>query len=220
MLVKPMPSLPRLLAIICLGVVLVLLSITALLGREQMLAIIFGPVHLTAIDFHTLTRSNRPNQYLVCPLNLCTTMPDAVSPVYEVPVTMLRERWLSLLAQQPRLEQIAVSKDGWQYDFIQHSRLLRFPDSITLRFLPLGEQRSTLAIYSRSHYGYTDFGVNRKRVETWLTIIWQSGVGSSRSTAPLARVARFSRKIMKLIPCGGHAGGFGTPAANRQNARW
>jgi uncharacterized protein (DUF1499 family) len=177
MLVRPMPSLSRLLAIICLGVVLVLLSITALLGREQMLAIMFGPVNLTAIDFRTLTRSNRPNQYLVCPPNLCTTTPDAASPVYEVPVIRLRERWLSLMAQQPRLEQIAVSKDGWQYDFIQRSRLLRFPDTITVRFLPLGEQRSTLAIYSRSHYGYTDFGVNRRRVETWLAALRQSGVG-------------------------------------------
>src|SRR5512134_3772457 len=68
--VKPMPSLPRLLAVICLGVVFVMLSITALLGREQMLAIVFGPVDLTAIDFRTLTHSNRPNQYLVCPHDL------------------------------------------------------------------------------------------------------------------------------------------------------
>ena len=173
--VKPMPSLLRLLAIICLGVVLVMLSITALLGREQMLAIIFGPVDLTAIDFRTLARSNRPNQYLVCPHNFCTTTLDAVSPVYEMPVTMLRERWLSLMAQQPRIEQIAVSKDGWQYDFIQRSFLLRFPDTITVRFLPLGEKRSTLAIYSRSHYGYTDYGVNRRRVETWLTALQHSG---------------------------------------------
>jgi uncharacterized protein (DUF1499 family) len=174
-----MPSLPRLLAVICLGVLLVMLSITALLGREQMLAIIFGPVDLTTIDFRTLTRSNRPNQYLVCPRSLCTTMPDAVSPVYEMPVARLRERWLGLMAQQPRLQQIAVSKDGWQYDFIQRSRLLRFPDSITVRFVPLDEQHSTLAIYSRSHYGYTDFGVNRRRVETWLTALRQSDTGSS-----------------------------------------
>lgn len=172
-----MPSLPRLLAVICLGVVLIMLSITALLGREQMLAIFFGPVDLTAIDFRTLTRSQRPNQYLVCPRDLCTATPDAVSPVYDMPATRLRERWLSLMAQQPRLEQIAVSKDGWQYDFIQRSRLLRFPDTITVRFLPLGDKRSTLAIYSRSHYGRTDFGVNHKRVEAWLTALQQPGTG-------------------------------------------
>jgi uncharacterized protein (DUF1499 family) len=90
---------------------------------------------------------------------------------------MLRQRWLNLMAQQPRVKQIAVSKDGWQYDFIQRSRLLRFPDTITVRFLPLGEQRSTLAIYSRSHYGYRDFGVNRQRVEAWLRALQQPGAG-------------------------------------------
>jgi uncharacterized protein (DUF1499 family) len=175
--VRSMPSLLRLLVIICLGVVLIMLSITALLGREQMLALFFGPVDLTAIDFRALTRSQRPNQYLVCPHDLCTATPDAISPLYDMPVARLRERWLSLMAQQSRVEQIAVSKDGWQYDFIQRSRLWRFPDTITVRFIPLGEQRSTLAIYSRSHYGRTDFGVNRRRVETWLTALQQPGAG-------------------------------------------
>jgi uncharacterized protein (DUF1499 family) len=149
------------------------LSVAVLLGREQMLAIVFGPVDLSPIDFRTLTRPNRPNQFLVCPRDLCRATPDLFSPTYDIPVASLRDRWLKLIVQQPRVQQLAVSKEGWQYDFLQRSLVLRFPDTITVRFITLGDKRSTLAIYSRSHYGYSDFGVNRARVESWLTALRQ-----------------------------------------------
>jgi uncharacterized protein (DUF1499 family) len=73
-----------------------------------------------------------------------------------------------MISKQPRVERRAVSEDELQYDFVQRSPLLRFPDTITVRFIPLSPTTSTLAMYSRSHYGYSDFGVNRRRIETWL----------------------------------------------------
>ncbi len=155
--------------LIVVGVLVAVVVLTpAILGRERMLALVFGPVDLSPIDFKTLQRSPRPNQYLVCPPDFCAATPDAISPVYEMPASTLRDRWLRVLARQPRVEQIAVSADGWQYDFIQRSWLFRLPDSITIRFVPLGDTRATLAIYSRSHDGRSDFGVNRKRIEAWL----------------------------------------------------
>ena len=39
---------------------------------------------------------------------------------------------------------------------------------ITAEFIQIDEQRATLAIYSRSVYGRSDFGVNGKRVTRWL----------------------------------------------------
>jgi uncharacterized protein (DUF1499 family) len=154
-----------------LVVVIVVLLVTVLIGREQLLAMVFGPVELRQIDFKSLVRSERPNQYLVCPATVCAARPDATSPVYNVPATTLRDRWLRMVAQQPRVQQISVSPDGLQYDFLQRSRIMRFPDSITVRFMPLRDTTSTLALYSRSHYGYSDFGVNRKRVEAWLAAL-------------------------------------------------
>jgi uncharacterized protein (DUF1499 family) len=94
-----------------------------------------------------------------------------VSPVYNVPVAVLRNAWLGMILQQPRVERLAVSADELQYDFMQRSRLLRFPDTITVRFIPLDPVMSTLAIYSRSHYGYSDFGVNQHRIESWLAAL-------------------------------------------------
>ena len=159
------------LLMVILSVAIAGLLLTALIGRESLLALVFGPVELTRIDFRTLTRGTRPNQHLVCPPGFCAATPDAVSPVYEMPATALRDRWMAIIAQQPRVEQVAVSADGLQYDFLQRSRLLRFPDTITVRFIPLDETRSTLAAYSRSNYGHSDFGVNRKRLEAWLTAL-------------------------------------------------
>jgi uncharacterized protein (DUF1499 family) len=158
----------QVLLLLLLGVLVAALLTTAILGRERLLATVFGPVDLSPIDFRTLTRKPRPNQYLLCPSQYCAATPDAVSPVYAVPAPVLKDRWLTMLARQPRMVPIAVSADGLQYDFLQRSLLLRFPDTITVRFIPLGETQSTLAIYSRSHYGYADFGVNRRRVAAWL----------------------------------------------------
>jgi uncharacterized protein (DUF1499 family) len=140
-------------------------------GRERLLTLILGPIETFNIDFHTLQRHERPNQYLVCPPATCTATPDAVSPVYDVPVTVLRTTWLGMILQQPRVERLAVSADELQYDFVQRTRLLHFPDTITVRFIPLSSTRSTLAIYSRSHYGYSDFGVNRHRITSWLASV-------------------------------------------------
>jgi uncharacterized protein (DUF1499 family) len=55
-----------------------------------------------------------------------------------------------------------------QIDYVQRTRLLRFPDLITVRFVPVDDTHSTVAIYSRSVWGKGDMGVNRARVEEWL----------------------------------------------------
>ncbi len=138
------------------------------LGRERMLEIALGPVTYTPIEFRTLKRDTRPNQYLVCPPDFCTAETDATSPVYDVTVDVLRKTWLNLMAEQPLIAQTGISPDAYQYDFIQRTQWIRFPDTITVKFIALPTNQSTLAIYSRSHYGYSDWDVNRERIEGWL----------------------------------------------------
>jgi uncharacterized protein (DUF1499 family) len=155
-----------------LRIAIALMVVSALgigvLGRERMLDIAFGPVTYTPIEFRTLKRDPRPHQYLVCPPNLCTAETDATSPVYDVTHDVLRKAWLTLMTEQPRLSEIGISPDASQYDFIQRTQWIRFPDTITVKFIALPAGQSTLAIYSRSHYGYSDWDVNRERIEGWL----------------------------------------------------
>ena len=148
-------------------VVLVAIGVV-MLGREQLLATLLGPVTYTPIDFATLKRGPHPNQYLVCPTDLCAASADAASPVYDVSDAALKKTWLAFMATQPRTVQVGLSPDASQYDFIQRSQWIRFPDTITVKFIPLPEGRSTLAIYSRSRYGRSDLGVNQQRIEDWL----------------------------------------------------
>lgn len=158
----------RTVSVTILGLLILLGLATAMIGRDQMLALIFGPMEPVAIDFRTLERHGRPNQYLMCPANLCRATTDAVSPIYAVPVSQLEAAWLALVAQQPRVEQLTETPTNRQYHFIQRSRLVRYPDMITVSFIPLSETQSTLAIYSRAHIGRSDFGVNRQRITSWL----------------------------------------------------
>jgi len=52
--------------------------------------------------------------------------------------------------------------------YAQRTENLKFPDYISIKVIELGENRSTIAIYSRSRYGYGDMGVNKDRVLRWL----------------------------------------------------
>jgi hypothetical protein len=66
------------------------------------------------------------------------------------------------------MKPIEVNADGSDIELVQQrSRLFRFPDFISVRFLPLGDDRSTLIVYSRTKYGRRDFSVNR-RLDFWL----------------------------------------------------
>jgi uncharacterized protein (DUF1499 family) len=88
--------------------------------------------------------------------------------MFDVSVDQLRERWREIVAAQPRMELLAEDENGQQFDYVQRSAWFRFPDIITVRFISVSPSQSTLAIYSRSVYGKSDFGANRKRIEAWL----------------------------------------------------
>jgi uncharacterized protein (DUF1499 family) len=46
--------------------------------------------------------------------------------------------------------------------------MVGFPDMISAKASPEGEG-TRLSVWSRSRYGYSDMGVNRARVEAWLS---------------------------------------------------
>ena len=139
---------------------------------ESMLPVGDVPV----IDFATVERGPDPNQYLLCPKGMCTGETDGEAPVFDVPVEQLQVAWDEMLAEQPRLEVLRRDVTNTQIDYVQRTRLLRFPDLITVRFVPIDDTRSTLAIFGRSVYGKGDMGVNRKRVEEWLARV-QAKIG-------------------------------------------
>ena len=156
---------------IVLGVLGAVAVAVAVIGRDEMLTMVFGPADHVEIDFATLALDGRPNQHLVCPEGFCAASPHAASPVFEMSATALRDRWMAMIERQPRVTRTGTDDAALHYDFVQRSLVFRFPDAITVRFIALDEGRATLAIYSRSYYGRDDFGVNRRRVEAWLAAL-------------------------------------------------
>lgn len=109
--------------------------------------------------------------FLVCPPGSCSTVGAAKSPVFDLPWGRLREYWIEVITDEPRILSVATDADGRRFIYVQHSPILRFPDIITVELVSLGLNRSSIAIYSRSRYGVYDFGKNRKRVERWLVLL-------------------------------------------------
>jgi len=69
------------------------------------------------------------------------------------------------------MEVLVADQERYQFEYVQRSARFRFPDIIVVRFISVSPSQSTLAIYSRSVYGKSDFGVNRERIEAWLRIL-------------------------------------------------
>jgi uncharacterized protein (DUF1499 family) len=154
---------------IALGAPVVLYVVLAMVyGRLGLLERIFGPAQREEVDFSTLQLRPSPNQYLVCPRELCRAQPHAESPRFEVSVEQLRAAWLRVVQQQPRVTPLSSDPHEQQYEYRALTPVIHFPDAVTVRLLSVTADTSTLAIYSRSHYGYGDLGENRRRVRGWL----------------------------------------------------
>lgn len=127
-----------------------------------------GPPDLGAVDFATLQRRTTPNDALACPPGKCAAKADITPPVYAVSAAQLRTAFARMIAVEPRVVMVAGDDPGLTERYIQRSRLMRFPDTVVVRYFDLPGGRSTIALYSRSQLGTSDLGVNRARVERWL----------------------------------------------------
>ena len=120
------------------------------------------------IDFKTLRLTTKPNQYLVAPAGVTTATPHRVSPEFPFPAAELARRFRAVALRQPRVTLVGEAEGGRQFEVVQRSALLRFPDTISVEAIASSDKSSALAIYSRSRVGYSDWGVNRKRIDAWL----------------------------------------------------
>jgi len=140
------------------------LGLAVLSGCSRIFAV--GPVD--EIDFTRLELADSPNQFLMCPVDHCKgARPHRVSPVYAIDTTALRSAWEAVVLSGPRTTQIAEFGGGRQVAYVQRSAVLGFPDVISVLFLE-SRDGATFAIYSRSVFGHSDFGVNKARIDGWL----------------------------------------------------
>lgn len=129
---------------------------------------LFGPADLGSVVFEQLQRRITPNDALACPAGLCPATADMTPPVFAVDATALRSAMAKVVASEADLTRVDTSVSPRTDRYVQRSALMQFPDTIVVRYIDVPGGRSTLAIYSRSQFGRSDFGVNKARIERWL----------------------------------------------------
>ena len=151
-------------------VIALVFGIFQLIGPERVWTL-FGPADLGPVSFETLQRRATPNDALACPPDLCQAKADVTSPVFAVPARDLRLAFARSIAGEPRLVRVASDDASLTERYVQRSRLMRYPDTIVVRFIDLPPGRSTIALYSRSQLGKGDLGVNLARIRRWLAAL-------------------------------------------------
>lgn len=121
------------------------------------------------IDFQDFELPTSPNSYYVAPAEFSQAKPDSISPVYDVSVEALHKFWGMMIAEQARVK--LVAKSQYQFSYVQRTKWLRFPDYIEVKLITVSTHQSSIAIFSRSKYGYSDFGVNKNRINLWLDLL-------------------------------------------------
>ncbi|MGA9866390.1 MAG: DUF1499 domain-containing protein [Acetobacteraceae bacterium] len=130
-------------------------------------------------DAARIERGTSPNTALAAPAGFAPP-PDIVTPVYRVPPKRLYSAVRATAAAQPRTFLAAEDAATLQAQWVARSRLLNFPDLVAAQILPAAGDASRLVLYSRSVYGYSDLGANRRRLHSWLAAI-------EAAVAPIAR---------------------------------
>jgi len=129
----------------------------------------------TLMDMTHIERPATPNTALAAPAGFRPS-PDIITPTYKVAPDRLFAVVQGVAAAQPRTYQSAAFPEAGQIDYVARSALFNFPDLITVQVAPAAPDAarpdgSTLVLWSRSVYGESDLGVNRKRVAAWLAAL-------------------------------------------------
>ena len=130
------------------------------------------PIRDEPIDFTNFALPDSPNAYLVR---------SDEAPKYEMTIDHLRVAWLRLMSHEPNVVLVKEYSEN-QITFVQYTRFFRFPDEITVEFVPVDSSHSTINVFSRSLVGEYDFGVNKKRIQRWLSRLpFHRGTSGNRS---------------------------------------
>lgn len=114
-------------------------------------------------NFQSMILPNTPNYYLVCPQKYCNVTPSAYSPVFHVSADDLFNAFNQIIATKSRVQFVNDIPEQGEFLLVEKS-IFGFPADITVQFIALSEDTSTLAIFSKSRYGFYDFGSNKRRL--------------------------------------------------------
>jgi len=154
-----------------MAIFLIILTIGAAGGLFYYVSTVEHDAAVWHVDPLTVEQSVKPNSFRMAPPLLTEEEVDAESPVYTVNPTLMAKAFDDYVVNQPKTGRIAGSpEEGWM-TYVQLSPSLNLPDYVSVKFIDLNGGNSTIAVYSRSRFGYDDRGVNEKRVLNWVSTL-------------------------------------------------
>jgi uncharacterized protein (DUF1499 family) len=123
------------------------------------------------VDFLSLTLPDSPNKYLVAPAGATNAKVDEPAPTFAMSERELQAKFVAMLGAEPRIEKLWQSADGLRLQVMQRTPVMRWPDIVDIQFIARDGGGSTLVLYSRSVYGYSDMGVNKARATKWINAL-------------------------------------------------
>jgi uncharacterized protein (DUF1499 family) len=125
--------------------------------------------HTRQIDFEILVLAPIPNQFLMLPRGFkSASKPHIRSPDFSMSEVALARKVEEAILSHPGTRLVMSYGNEKQMLFEVRSAVFGFPDYVTVEAVDLGPTRSALALYSRSRFGITDLGTNRRRTLRWL----------------------------------------------------
>ncbi|MGY6411791.1 MAG: DUF1499 domain-containing protein [Alkalilacustris sp.] len=117
------------------------------------------------VDPRTAAKPDSPNSWLIRSVG-----GDAPAPEFALGPAELAEVVDGVILAQPRTQRIAGSPEDGHITYVTRTQWMGYPDYVSVRVYPTATGAS-LAVFSRSRFGHSDLGVNRKRLEEWMAAI-------------------------------------------------
>lgn len=96
---------------------------------------------------------------------------DAESPEYPLSPDVMMARLDTVAQATERVTRLAGSVAEGHITYVVRSKIMGYPDYVSVRAIPAGETGAQLVIWSRARFGGSDHGVNRARIEAWLAAL-------------------------------------------------
>ncbi|MEM9139372.1 MAG: DUF1499 domain-containing protein [Pseudomonadota bacterium] len=138
-----------------------------LIGTSVFMRIAGDDPALWHVDPASAERTGRPNDYLVAPEGATGVPADRVLDLRAQPAEDLLFLFDAVVRPSSQVKVLAGSVEAGHITYVQRTALFGFPDYITVKAVE-GDGGSGLIIWSRSRFGYSDMGVNKTRIDTWL----------------------------------------------------
>jgi uncharacterized protein (DUF1499 family) len=157
----------KILLIIVLLVFIAALSFI-IYGREKSWQLFFGNADLGAIDLTNVKRTTKPHDALLCSADVCKSDAEIneTLPTYNAKAEELIIMIDKAFQESGMIyERVDDRADPLAARYVTRSNLMRFPDTNQFVAIDNADGTASLIAYARAQIGYSDAGVNLKRLK-------------------------------------------------------